>query len=126
RPPVLGYSAFGSAVRLVDLLDLVLRDGPAEEESLAVLAVVLEEEAALLLGFDAFGERREAERMGERDDRGDELAGMLVFGEVHDEGAVDLQHADPALVEPSEGRVSRAEVVDRELQALLVHVGERF
>ena len=102
----------------------MLRDGAAEEKALSVPATVVEEKAALLLGLDTFGERLEAERMGELDDRSDKFAGVLVVGETLDEGAVDLQHAHPGLVEPSERGVAGSEVVDRELEPSLVHVGQ--
>src|SRR5439155_12182963 len=101
--------------------DLVCGDGSAEQETLAVAAVVLEEELALFVCFDSLGERFEAEGVRKLDDGGDELARVLAVVEIPDEGAVDLEHVDPGLVEPTERGVAGAEVVDRELEAVLTH-----
>ena len=83
-----------------------------------------EEEAALLLGLDPLGERLEAEVPRQLDDRGGEHRRARVVLEAGDEGAVDLEHAHPHLVEPAERGVAGAEVVDRQAQAALVQLGE--
>ena len=69
--------------------------------------------------LDAFGDRLQAERVGEAHDGGDDGAVVRVAASVEavDEGAVDLQQVDREAPQVAERRVAGAEVVDRELHA---------
>ena len=87
-------------------------NGFAIEIALTVAAAVLEQPARLLLGFDALGERREAEAVGDAQEHLGDRAVAFVVGQAHDERAVDLDHVDRQLFEIRERRIAGAEIVD--------------
>ncbi len=66
---------------------------PRVEEALADGAPQREQRRRLALGFNALGNRVEAQRLPEHDDRTCEL-GALAIGQPADEGAIDLQDVD--------------------------------
>src|SRR5512132_3833452 len=76
------------AARAVERLELGGHDRPAEVEALAELATMLEEEGALLLGLDSFGEWIQAQVAGQLDDRGDEHSRVSIVGQFTNERAI--------------------------------------
>src|SRR5258706_5803082 len=65
-----------------------------EQISLPLVALVLAEEAGLLLGFHALGEHPHAEHMAERDDGLGDRRIAASLAELGDERPVDLQAVD--------------------------------
>src|SRR5215207_5686065 len=96
----------------------------AEEEALAELAAALEHELALLLRLDSLGEGVEAQAVGELDHRRHKHGGVQIVRKTAYEGSIDLQRGDVHLAESSERGVTSAEIVDRELEASLVDLGQ--
>ena len=84
---------------------------------------------ALRLGelFDALGHGREAELESKLDDRGDDGCVLRALAEAVHEGAVDLDDVDRhQVLEVRERGVAGAEIVDRELDAELLELGQRL
>ena len=100
------------------------RQGTADEETLDLVAAVLLQELALSLGLDPFGDDAEVQAVGQVDRRGAERGVLRVELDAADEALVDLQDVDRKALEVGEGRVAGAEVVEGDLDAQLLQLGE--
>ena len=103
---------------------LLAGHGPGQVEPLGPGAAQAAEDGELLLGLDALGGDLEAERVGHGHDRGDERGVVGVGAEPVDERSVDLHGVDREPLEVAERRVAGAEVVDRQVDAERLEVGE--
>ena len=63
-------------------------------------------------GFDAFGDRRQAQGVGEVDDGAHDRCGTGIFGDGGDERAVEFDFVDRQFVEVVQRGVAAAEIVD--------------
>jgi hypothetical protein len=97
------------------------RHEPALDEINAVFAA--DEEFRLRL--DALGDDADAEHVGDADDVLDEVALARVLVDAGDEMAVDLQVIDRIVAEQFHLAVADAEIVDRQLEAFLPHLGDQ-
>src|SRR5262249_26812581 len=89
------------------------RERPRCVKSLAVVAAELAEQRVLLRGLDALGDHPESEAARKRYARGDDRRVVGAHADVAHERAVDLEGAHGKALEVVEGRVPRAEIVDR-------------
>src|SRR4029077_18582684 len=87
-------------------LDLVRRHRRAEQEPLAEHAAVGSQEAPLALGFDAFGQWRQAEVAGELDDAVDHRYRVGLERRAGHERPVDLDGGDRDAIESAQRRVA--------------------
>ena len=85
------------------------------------MAAQLDQRAALLLGFHAFGDGLDAQRAGQRQDRAHQRQALRsCFGaQSRYEAAVDLQHGDREPVQVRQRREAGAEVVQLRQDAVL-------
>ncbi len=74
-------------------------NGSADQKALRLVAVMAAQERELLRGLDALGNDFELELAPESDDRGADLRGVLLAGQILDEGPVDLEGADRQLAQ---------------------------
>ena len=84
----------------------------------------LEQLLELIGSLDALGDRAEVEDAGELDDRGGERGLLAAFRHAVDEGLVDLQDVDGEAADVVQRGVAGSEVVDRELDAEVLQLGE--
>src|SRR6266576_322142 len=99
------------------IFELVGGERLREEETLAQVAFHGDELFQLVGAFDPLGNRLEVQDGRELDHGRGERGGLAAFGHAVDEGLVHLQDVDGEAADVVEGRVSGAEVVDRELDA---------
>jgi hypothetical protein len=85
--------------------------------ALNLVASFLQEERALGLLLDAFGEHRNFEAVRQPDDRADNRRGMMIVLEVGNEGTIDLDFVEGKGVQIRQRRISLAEIVQRDLHA---------
>ena len=97
------------------------RRRPAEQEALHGLAAGGPQHRRLVLRLDALGDRVDAERPRQADDRRDDGARAGVGIDAADEGAVDLQLLEREVDEVAEVGIAGAEIVDGDRDA---HVGK--
>src|SRR5690349_21665176 len=100
----------------------------AEQEALADLAAELQEELALRLVLDPFGDHLHAERACEREDRAHDCAGTRIARrarELGDERAVDLERLQRELMQIRERGVAGAEIVERDRDARAAELLQR-
>ena len=95
--------------------ETVLRHRLAEQEALADVAAHAGEGKRVRGLLDADGDRRAAEIMREIDHSLAERSIDLVGAAIADESAVELELGERQLLEPGEGGIAAAEIVDREL-----------
>src|SRR5579871_6948779 len=89
----------------------------AEEVALAEAAADVPQVLRLSGVLDPLGDGEDAERVGEPKDRVDEARVGVLPDERVDEQLRDLQQVDRELRKTAEGRITRAEVVDRQRDA---------
>ena len=89
-------------------------EGAREQEALAAVAVLVLQEAQLVLALDALGERLDRHRLAELHERADQRLAFGALRQARDERAVDLQRVDRKLLQMGERGVAGAEVVDRD------------
>src|SRR5690606_10333679 len=92
-------------------LERLRRRGPGEEVALAEVAAERGEHRELLVGLDALGHRRQAERVRQRDDRGGDRRVLRLAAQPGDERAVELDDVQREAPQLAERRPARAEVV---------------
>src|SRR3569623_668933 len=112
------------AVRAEQRVGLVLRQGPADEETLYLIAARLAQEGELFGCLHALRHHVEAQAPGHGDDGGDDGRVVLIGLHVADEGAVDLESLDREALEIAQRRIARAEIVDGEAHAHAVERGD--
>ena len=66
----------------------------AEQITLNLVAGMSAQETVLLACFDAFGDHRQSERLAHADDGGRNRPVFRAFGEVPNEGSIDLDGID--------------------------------
>src|SRR5262245_17611849 len=100
-----------------ELHELLGRQGLRKDVTLQLVALELPEQAALLLGLDAFCNDFQLERMRERDDSRYDREGVGIVGHRHHERAVDFKcvYGQPGKV--AQRRIPGAEIVYRYLDA---------
>src|SRR3569623_1790637 len=103
---------------------LVLRQGPADEETLYLIAARLAQEGELFGCLHALRHHVEAQAPRHGDDGGDDGRVVLIGLHVADEGAVDLESLDREALEIAQRRIARAEIVDGEAHAHAVERGD--
>src|SRR3954451_990639 len=91
--------------------------GPAKQVTLSELGSELAESGELVRRLDALGDDLQLERPGEVEDHADEAGFAPAAGQAVDERLRDLQAVERQGVEVAEGRVARAEVVERDPHA---------
>ena len=89
----------------------------AEQVTLVCPALLIQQEGALRLGFDALGEHRQAQTARHCDDGRGELDTVRIARDVMNEAAIDLQLGDREALEVGERRIAGTEVVDRQVHA---------
>src|SRR6266852_908368 len=92
--------------------DLIRGRRPAEEISLAEVAIALAQKLHLLRIFHALGDHLESEGVGHRDDGGDDRR-IAAVRDAGQKTPVDLQRVHRKLLEISERRIPDPEIVDR-------------
>src|SRR4051812_1779594 len=85
---------------------------PGEVEALPEVAAERPQFGELQRRLDALGRHRQAERVTQSHDRGDDRGVVGIVTEAVDEGAVDLEGVDRQRLQVAERRMSGAEVVD--------------
>src|SRR5579863_3308947 len=95
------------------LVDSPHRHRRAVEVALRLIAVEQPQQLELIRGLDAFGHGQQAERRREADDGARERHAGVVARQPFDEAAVDLEKIHVQLGQQTEGRISRAEIVQR-------------
>ncbi len=83
------------------------------------------EQRELLLGLDALGDHRQAERAPHVDHRAHHDPVARAAGDVLREPPVDLDRVERQRLEIGEARIARAEIVDRDAQAARAQLGEQ-
>src|SRR3954447_12069049 len=102
----------GGADQLAEVVQLTWA---AEEPALTVVGAHGAQFLGLLLGLDALGHDRHAQRPGQHDHSADDGGVLAVAADLTDEGAVDLQQVDLGhLAQMPERGEADAEVVDRQ------------
>src|SRR2546428_171328 len=99
------------------MLEPVARERLREKETLAEVALHGYELLQLVRSLYPLGDGLEVQDGRELDHGRGERGGLAAFGHAVDEGLVHLQDVDGEAADVVEGRVSGAEVVDRELGA---------
>src|SRR3954465_13005519 len=95
-----------------------------EEVALRIVAAQLAQYGRRLLVLDALGDAAKAEGAGQIDDRSsDHLVGS-VGGEVADKRLIDLERRDGQSVEVRERGLAGAEVVDRNIEAMITQTAD--
>ena len=84
-------------------LGLVGGDGHGQEVALTVLAAHGDQQVALDLGFDAFGDDVEVQGAGDADDALDQSEPLVGDGDPVDERLVDLEDVDGELAQVAQG-----------------------
>src|ERR1700733_3333323 len=93
------------------------RAGLGEQEALSGHAAERQQCRDLRLQLDAFGDRVEAERLAERDDRPRQLRAVFGARQAADEGAIDLEDVNRKTMQIRQRGIAGAEIVDREAHA---------
>lgn len=112
-----GFAAFKK------LLDSLRRDGFGIQVSLGQFAAHIPEQVRLRLCFDTLRNHLQAETVGERDNETNDFAGFDVRVHARDERTVDLQRIHWKALQPAEGGVASAEVVDVQMNPELRQQG---
>ncbi len=76
--------------RRQNAIDLVRRNGGAQEVALHLVAPKFAEQDSLFFGFDTFGDDPATERMAHADDRPDDFLVIGIGDDVIDEAAIDF------------------------------------
>jgi len=85
-----------------------------EQVALNEIAAQAFEKIVLLEGFDSFGDHLQMQAVGHDDDGLDDFHVLCGFGNVLDKRAVDLQRVQRKALEVGQGRITGAEVIDRQ------------
>ena len=92
--------------------EILGRQGPTEEKSLALVALVRAQERQLFACLDAFGDHALLEISPHADHRADDGRRIRIGSDVAHEGAVDLQGVDREALQVTQARIAGTEVVD--------------
>jgi hypothetical protein len=95
-----------------------------EREALDALALEPAQRDQLILGLDAFGGDRAAECSGQADQRGDDRLIARVTGQPGDEALIDLDRVERVLLEPGEGRIAGAEIIQSDSDAARLELAQ--
>ena len=98
--------------------------GKPDQRALQIVAAPFREELRRLFVLHPFRDGLEAEPLGEIDQRRHEGAVVLGAHQILHKGAVDLQDVDAELAQIAERREARAEIVDRDPAAEILHAGD--
>src|ERR1700739_2427074 len=107
--PMVGGSVCGIAEKLRDSL---AGDGFRKEGSLREFPTNLLQPVRLRLGLNAFGDYFQVKSPGKHDDDTNDFGSFNVRIHARDKRTVNLQSVDGKTLQPAEGRVAGAEVVD--------------
>src|SRR5689334_10900836 len=103
-------------------VDRARRRGPGEEEALHLVAAGKPQQDALMLGFDALDEHRQAKRTAERHHRLDDHAAIGGAAERGHEALVDLDLVERKPLQVAEVGITGAEIVKCDTYAELVQI----
>src|SRR5205085_12345020 len=87
------------------------------EVALDLVTAKLLQQMHLRVVLDALGDDFQAERVGERNDHGDDIARITGIAHAYDEAAVDLEDIDRQPRQVAERAITRAEIVHRDFDA---------
>ena len=100
------------------LLEGIKGQRAAEEEALKCMTADTAEKSALLFGFNALGDYREAQRTSQRNYGLSDGAAADIGQNVADEGTVDLQLVKGQSLEVGQRGISGAEIIQGKFQAM--------
>ena len=100
--------------------------GRAEQVTLGELAVERPQRRELLERLDPLGDRAEAERVGELDDRAADRVAVAVATQIGDERGGDLDRVEREVLQRGERRRAGTEVVDDQTDTELVEASHRL
>src|ERR1700721_4857320 len=95
-------------------LELIGRHGPRQQKALQKVAAQVLQQALVFYCLDAFHDHLQAAGLGEIDHSTEQLPALFVFGE---KAPVDLDDMARQVLKIFEVRISRAEVVEPDLDA---------
>src|SRR3979490_2437405 len=94
---------------------MLRRDGFAYQVTLHLIASQLKEQRHLFLGFDAFRDHVEPQRMRQRNDRLDDGETIFALRHANDETAIDFEVVNRKSCDVGERGIPGAEIIHRDL-----------
>jgi len=96
----------------------------ARQVALHIVAAARFHEMHLFFRFHAFGHHRQVQVLGQVENGVADGRVLARFGQVLDEGAVDLQHGNGKALQVGQRGIAGAEIVDGDARAALRHLAE--
>lgn len=87
------------------------------EIALHLVAALQRQERELAFGLDALGENRNVQAVPERDDGAHDRHRMVIIVEIANEDPVDLDLLEREGVQVGQRRISRSEIIERDMHA---------
>src|SRR5579859_2815637 len=95
--------------------DVLRRQGPCEQVTLATLTLHVRQQRELLVGFDSLRRHGQTQRFSQLQHAPDDCRVLHVIAQTADKGSIDFERIEWKLLQIGERRIPRAKVINRQL-----------